>query len=267
MSRPWMPLYVADYLADTGHLRAAESGAYLHLIMHYWQKGGLPDDDRQLATIAKMTDDEWSTSKSVLVCLFQDGWRHKRIEAELARAEEKYVRRAAAGRKGGEAKAKSGHCSSNATAGPDHKSVVVAKATTSPHTTPLAPSSEDLLEARDSEVPRARSSNRASRLPDNWVPSDRGLDFADEQGLRGRDLTNEIEKFRNHWHAKPGKAALKLDWSATWRNWVLNAGNFSGRGPPQRKRGFLDIHLDLTREIHERDRQDLDELPLAGANR
>jgi len=39
-----MPLYVADYLADTAHLGALESGVYLHLIMHYWLKGGLPDD-------------------------------------------------------------------------------------------------------------------------------------------------------------------------------------------------------------------------------
>lgn len=65
-----MPLYVADYLADTAHLRAAQSGAYLHLIMHYWLKGALPDDDAALARIAGMTAREWLFSKEAILDLF-----------------------------------------------------------------------------------------------------------------------------------------------------------------------------------------------------
>lgn len=33
----------------------------------------------------------------------------------------------------------------------------------------------------------------------------------------------ETEKFRNYWAAKAGKDAAKLDWSKTWRNWLLRA--------------------------------------------
>ena len=97
MSRPWMPLYVGDYIADTAHLTAAESGAYLHLIMHYWQKGGLPTDERLLARIAKMTTSQWAESRDVIREFFQDGWKHKRIEFELTEA----ARLSAAGKAGG----------------------------------------------------------------------------------------------------------------------------------------------------------------------
>jgi uncharacterized protein YdaU (DUF1376 family) len=86
VSRPWMPLYVADYLADTAHLGAAESGAYLHLIMHYWLNGNLPPEDRKLARISRMTDRQWSAARETISEFFQDDWKHKRIDAELARA-------------------------------------------------------------------------------------------------------------------------------------------------------------------------------------
>jgi uncharacterized protein YdaU (DUF1376 family) len=97
MKRHWMPLYIADYLADTAHLSATEHGAYLLLIMHYWRKGGLPDDDPQLARIARMSPEEWSKVRSVIEAFFEAGWMHKRIEKELAESKQ----RTEAGRKGG----------------------------------------------------------------------------------------------------------------------------------------------------------------------
>lgn len=103
MSRPWMPLYIGDYRGDTAHLSAAEHGAYLLLIMHYWQHGGLPNDDRSLARIAAgMSSDEWAAMKPRLEEFFDDGWKHSRIDAEIEKAQ----RLAENGRKGGMAKAK-----------------------------------------------------------------------------------------------------------------------------------------------------------------
>jgi uncharacterized protein YdaU (DUF1376 family) len=101
MKRPWMPLYVGDYLGDTGHLTTAQHGAYLLLMMHYWRKGELPDDDRQLAKITKLPLRTWRDYRSTLQDFFYDGWRHKRIDAELQRMTEVSAKRAIAGQKGG----------------------------------------------------------------------------------------------------------------------------------------------------------------------
>jgi uncharacterized protein YdaU (DUF1376 family) len=96
MSHAWMPFYVADYLADTGHLSTIEHGAYMLLIMHYWQKGGLPADERMIARVARMTTEQWAESREVLALMFGDGWTHKRIDTELAKATEIVGKRRAA---------------------------------------------------------------------------------------------------------------------------------------------------------------------------
>jgi uncharacterized protein YdaU (DUF1376 family) len=96
MSKPWMPLYVGDYLKKTAHLGALESGAYLHLIMNYWANGKLPTNEQQLARIAKVSDKEWSLIKDTISAFFVDGWRHERIDEELAHAEDVSNKRKAA---------------------------------------------------------------------------------------------------------------------------------------------------------------------------
>jgi uncharacterized protein YdaU (DUF1376 family) len=101
MNRPWMPLYVGDYLGDTGHLTTAQHGAYLLLMMHYWRKGELPDDDRQLSKITKLPLKTWSEYRPILHDFFYEGWKHKRIDAELAKMLRVSQKRAIAGQKGG----------------------------------------------------------------------------------------------------------------------------------------------------------------------
>jgi|SRR5271169_6014201 len=101
MKRPWMPLYVGDYLGDTGHLTTAQHGAYLLLMMHYWRKGELPDDDRQLSKITKLSLKTWCEYRPTLQDFFHSGWKHKRIDAELERMMCVSEKRAIAGQKGG----------------------------------------------------------------------------------------------------------------------------------------------------------------------
>lgn len=101
MNRPWMPLYVGDYLGDTGHLTTTQHGAYLLLMMHYWRKGELPDDDRQLSKIAKLPLKTSCEYRATLQDFFHEGWKHKRIDAELEKMMGVSAKRAIAGQKGG----------------------------------------------------------------------------------------------------------------------------------------------------------------------
>lgn len=90
---PYMQFYVADYLADTMHLTTIQHGAYLLLIMNYWQTGKpLKNCDKRLANITGMTIKEWEKNRAVLQEFFivnHDTWTQKRIESDLAAVREK----------------------------------------------------------------------------------------------------------------------------------------------------------------------------------
>lgn len=107
MSRPWMPFYIAEYLGDTGHLNTTQHGAYFLLIIHYWRMRGLPEDDRQLANITKLPLRIWLDIKPVIRDFFVEGWKHKRIEKELAKQDVIVTKRSMAGQKGGAVTAQS----------------------------------------------------------------------------------------------------------------------------------------------------------------
>ncbi len=113
---PYMPLYVADYLSDAAHLSTLEHGAYLLLIMTYWQRGeALPADDKKLARICRVGPREWARIKPSLSEFFQvdcDNWSHRRIESELQNVRAKSLKK----RAGGLARAKQMHSNSSADA-------------------------------------------------------------------------------------------------------------------------------------------------------
>lgn len=90
-----MPLFVADYLGDTSHLTTLEHGAYMLLIMSYWQRGkALSADSKRLASIARVPADEWAAIEPAIAEFFvcsQGVWAHKRIEHELSKYRRKEV--------------------------------------------------------------------------------------------------------------------------------------------------------------------------------
>lgn len=102
---PWMPLYVADYLADTGHLSTVEHGAYILLIMHYWQNEGLPIEDEKLARIVRLTLKEWRKIRATIADFFDKNWCHDRIDREIVFAVKTISKRSTAGKAAAIAKA------------------------------------------------------------------------------------------------------------------------------------------------------------------
>lgn len=74
---------------------------------------------------------------------------------------------------------------------------------------------DDALEKRRDREEKRRedlgSQARGTRLPSDWQPKEH------------RERSDELAKFRDYWTAIPGSKGVKLDWDATWRNWIRNA--------------------------------------------
>lgn len=91
-TRPWMPLYVGDFLADTQDLSATETGIYIRLLMHCWQHGSIPRDPHRLALIAHCDSRLWHQYGKRILLFFDvvdaSTAQHKRVSKELLRMAE-----------------------------------------------------------------------------------------------------------------------------------------------------------------------------------
>ena len=98
----WMPIFIGDYLRDTAELSDAEHGAYLLLLMHYWQKNGeMGSDVERLARVART---QIETARFILGSYFvlEDGnYKNKRADIEMANAENRRTSARENGLKGG----------------------------------------------------------------------------------------------------------------------------------------------------------------------
>ena len=74
---------------------------------------------------------------------------------------------------------------------------------------------------------------RGTRLPVDWTPTGDELAWARKE-RSDLDVPREALAFRDYWIAKPGREGLKLDWVATFRNWIRNAkgAGWNGRMAP-----------------------------------
>lgn len=124
--RPFMQLYVSDFVGDTLLLSTEHIGAYLLLLIALWNADGeLPADDVKLARVARLTAKKWRTIATDLLPFFEvaDGvLTHHRLTKELQKSKAQSNSRALAGAKGGTANALKYKSApqANATAGLKH---------------------------------------------------------------------------------------------------------------------------------------------------
>lgn len=106
--RPFMQLYVSDFVGDTLQLSSEQVGAYMLLLMAMWNaKGELPNDPAKLARVARVGADRWAEVWSDLAPFFTvEGTKisNGRVALELAKFARKSAARSEAGKRGAEAK-------------------------------------------------------------------------------------------------------------------------------------------------------------------
>lgn len=226
--------YLGDYMRDTMHLSIVEHGAYTLLLdAYYASEKPLPVEYDALYRVCRaMSGQEKEAVKLVADRFFpvKDGARHNpRANREIAVAQSTI-----------EKQRKSGVDSAAKRWGTDTvNDESTDRSSIQPPTTNHHPSTT-------TPQKRAEARSRGSRLPPEWQPSEILKAWAEKE-RPDLDLRVVVEMFKNHWAAKPGKDGCKLDWEATFRNWVL-------KEKPGTRRAAID-HDRLAREIEEEDRK------------
>lgn len=210
MSLPYFLMFPDDFEADTAHLTLAEDGAYNRLLRLCWRTPGcsLPHEEAWIMRkMRALTDADIAVVRVVLDEFFRvEKGRifNPRLREEWVKANEAHERRVRSGSKGGAAKA----LKNNDPAASNAKAMLKQ-----PEPYPL----------REKEEPNGSSKkqiSRGSRLPRDWqLPRPWGQ-WAVDAGMAETRVRSEAEVFRDYWIAKPGKDGTKLDWEATWRNWI-----------------------------------------------
>ena len=222
MSNPWIKFYTGDWRSDPA-LRMcsmAARGLWIEMIClmheatpygHLLVKGHSPTET-QLAVLAGAPSDQIA---AMLGELEQAGvFSRTRAGVIYSRKMTSMSKKAATarnnGRKGGNPNLSKQTENIPLDKGEDNTGLKTQK--------PEARSQREKEEGKPSS-----KKQRGSRLPKDWVlPQDWG-DWALGEGWPEPVIRAEADKFRDYWHSIAGQKGVKLDWLATWRNWMRNS--------------------------------------------
>jgi uncharacterized protein YdaU (DUF1376 family) len=225
VSLAYFPLYPDDFEADTAHLSLAEDGAFNRLLRLCWRTPGcsVPADRAWVyRRLRAHTEADQAIIETILTEFFreEDGrLSNARLTKEWLAANEAHTRRKSAGAKGGKAKALKTNDIAPSNATPMLKQP-------EPEPEPLSTTDKSVVSAQAQNPPESKSTGkvrgaaRGKRIDPNWQPTPKDYAFASSHKLTREEINREADRFRNYWLAASGRNAAKLDWEATWRNWL-----------------------------------------------
>lgn len=215
-----------EYIAGVGGvLRADEQGIYWMICTLIMSEGGaIEQNDRRLAALCQIRPTDVRKLVDGLVekgkiARQSDGkLSQKRAQSEVEKSLNRIQTASENGASGGRPRRKVEQKQQEEKAGGSF----TEKLTTNhqPPTTNL----------NEKEEPSGSSKKRGARLSEDWTLPDDWRTYAVGKGLQDRQIALEAEKFKNHWISQPGQRGVKVDWLATWRNWIINSGNL-GKSP------------------------------------
>ena len=211
------PHHIGDFIKDTARLNDSQSMAYLRLIWEYYANEMPLDNDCN--AIAFKIGSSASDVEQILRHFFflHDGkWHQSRCDTVIAEFYAKSEKARTSANIRWEEKKKN----ANALRTHNERNANEPKNDATHNPIPIS-------------KPKVKSIGAtASRLPADWYPSDDDFSFCQNERP---DLTpSEVaNRFRDYWIAMPGAKGRKLDWKATWRNWVRNEKPINGKSQRQ----------------------------------
>lgn len=209
---PYVQWYQDDFVGGVRGMRAHEIGIYTMLLMEMYARGRALDlsDDR----LARLCGVDKRTFIATLQVLIEEG-KITRLNCGLwnDRCENAFRSRAKMLKANSEA--------GKSSAGKRNENKRRIQRPLNERSTTVQPISE--AQKEEKEEPIGSSKKTGTRLSEGWQLPEAWSEWAANQGLSEFEIRRETDRFRDYWIGIPGQRGVKLDWRATWQNWVRKA--------------------------------------------
>jgi uncharacterized protein YdaU (DUF1376 family) len=190
---------IADYRSATVHLSNEEDLAYRRLLdMYYDTEQKIPLDTQWVARRLRVQTEVVCNVLNDMFEQHEDGYFHARCDVVI----KQFKQFAEAGKRG----------AAKRWGTPPDGEVI-----SPPNATPMLTNNYKPITNN-----QLKEKQRGSRLAHDWVLTKSLGEWAQAE-RPDLNIRQIAEQFKDYWIAQPGQKGVKLDWSATWRNWVRNS--------------------------------------------